>query len=186
MPCTPSVVAVAAAGTVTTTAEAFEAGLVRLVRSHHIHTVELLSATEQKHVGAAVCPSSPLPVFIVVEAQLTSTLTWQSDSRSRPHFNNELSGDGSNVFTYHISFLSPTDAGTISVPSLPFNFPRTTLSAEWCAQLQRRLAVCSALTGLPTSLRVSLLPYVPHLTWDRGRDGDSWGDAQCDDDVNSS
>ncbi|ESL10534.1 hypothetical protein TRSC58_01733 [Trypanosoma rangeli SC58] len=171
MPCTRPVAAVAATATATTTAEAFEAGLVRLVRSHHIHTVELLSATEQTHVGAAVCSSSPLPVLIVVEARLTSVLTWQPDSRSQPHFNDEPSRDGSNVFTYHISFLSPTDAVPIPASSLSFNFPRTTLSAEWCAQLQRQLAVCSALAGLPTILRISLLPYVPHLTWDRGRDG---------------
>ncbi|RNF24644.1 uncharacterized protein Tco025E_02471 [Trypanosoma conorhini] len=162
--------ATAAAYTVATTAEAFEAGLVRLVRSHHIHTVELLSAMEQTHVGAATSRASPLPVLIVVEARLTSTLAWQPGSRSWPHCNEPSKGDDS-VFTYHVSFLSPTDAAPVSVHAFPTNFPSTTLSAEWCAQLQRQLAVCSALTGLPTRLSVSLLPYVPHLTWERGRDG---------------
>ncbi|EKF32798.1 hypothetical protein MOQ_003346 [Trypanosoma cruzi marinkellei] len=159
-----------AAATVTTTADAFEADIVRLVRLQHIHTVELLSAAEETHLGAATSFSSSLPAIILVEARLTSTLTWQPDLRNRFQCAKTSKEDGS-VFTYHITFLHPTDAVPEASPSIPFNLPQKILSAKWCTELQRRLAVCSALTGFPTRLCVSLLPYVPNLIWDRGRDG---------------
>ncbi|RNF18477.1 hypothetical protein TcG_04952 [Trypanosoma cruzi] len=170
MPGARSAAATATVSTVTTTADVFEADIVRLVRLHHIHTVELLSAAEETHVGAAASFSPPLPALIVVEARLTSTLTWQPDLQNRFQCEKNSKGDGS-VFTYHITFLHPTDAVPEASPSLSFNLPRNSLSARWCTELQRRLAVCSALTGFPTRLCVSLLPYVPNLIWDRGRDG---------------
>ncbi|ORC93265.1 uncharacterized protein TM35_000011420 [Trypanosoma theileri] len=179
-------------------AEAFADGIIRLVRSRQIHTVELLSATEcysQEHkesehlqvseveVEAARgikrnCSSVSDPAFLLVEARLTSALNWKHDATNSRSDEKFLENNGS-IFTYQIYFLLPrstASSGTLGKGYTNTSFPfssstRTVLSAWWCADLQRRLAICSALTGFPTCLFVSLLPYVPHLTWERGRDG---------------
>ncbi|KAH9599101.1 hypothetical protein LSM04_007251 [Trypanosoma melophagium] len=79
----------------------------------------------------------------------------------------ELSVTPGKVYTTTTTASSCSSSSSFSFSSST----QTALSAWWCAQLQRRLAICSALTGFPSRLFVSLLPYVPHLTWERGRDG---------------
>ncbi|KEG15658.1 hypothetical protein DQ04_00011250 [Trypanosoma grayi] len=169
---------VAHATTATMTAEAFAAGIVHLVQSHQIHTVELLTATvEHQDEGAAVLHRSSFPILIVVDARLTSALAWQHDSQNRKSIGKTTDENGT-IFTYQVTFLllgeeRATDARSVGAAATAASTtcPQTVLSAWWCVQLQRRLAICSALIGLPSRLHVSLLPYVPILTWEKDRDG---------------
>ncbi|KAG8346088.1 hypothetical protein ERJ75_001347500 [Trypanosoma vivax] len=156
------------------TAEVFTRTIVQLVRSHQIHTVELRLPTESVCSQAVAGPS-----LVVVEALLVSALMWEHGTcvGAPTDRSASFSGENGSTLTYHITFRMPSTAltektqGRSSVISSDAGSPLAQLTSQWCAELQQRLAVCSSLAGLPVHLRVSLLPYVPQLSWDRDRDG---------------
>lgn len=154
-------------GTKSVTAETFAVEIVHLVRLHQIHTVTLCCPTEELRVEAAALPMAST---ITVEARLLSSLDWNCDTAKNCTFDAVLAKSNGTVFTYHILFATAVTSRDCAGAAISER-QGTQLSAHWCSQLQRRLAICSALTGVPSHLSVLLLPYVPHLSWNRDRDG---------------
>nr|CCC93483.1 conserved hypothetical protein [Trypanosoma congolense IL3000] len=155
------------------TAEAFAEGAVRLVRSHQIHTVELSCPSEELRGRISAGGAFPFtsPSAIVVKARLLAGQSQPCDAVETSTCAENCAKNEGKVLTYFIRFGALSSAGEVEAAGSCYSAGETQLTAHWCSQLQRQFALCSALTGMPSRLLISLLPYVPHMSWCRDRDG---------------